>query len=113
MATGGAIVVARDASGPGPRPVSVAWGLGAPVSWVGSWVWCSGSQPRLPLPNTIPHPHPAAAVGGARGPRLPELTSWPGSGNPQSVWAGFRFLGFSKNDPEKDTNGAGLSLLKS
>lgn len=65
------------------------WGLGAPVIWVGSWVWCSGSlvapQPSLPLLNPIPAPHSAAAVGGARGPRLQGLTSWSGSSSTQTA----------------------------
>lgn len=62
MATGGAIVVvARDASGSGPRPVSVAQGPGAGCSLdlggvLGVVQWLS--QPGLPLPNPIPLPAP-------------------------------------------------------
>lgn len=60
---------------------------------LGVVLWLTASA-RSPQPD--PHPHPAAAVGGARGPRLPGLTSWPGSGNPQSIRMALGFWGLAR-----------------
>lgn len=87
-------------------------GPGAPRIWVGSWVWFSGSQPGLPSPQPDPHPCPAAAVGGARGPRLPPtgVTPWPGSGRHHTGWDGSGLLEPSKNSPWETQNRSGVPL---
>lgn len=81
-----------------PWPTPRFCGLGAGCSCDLGGVL--GVVPRLtalsPFPQLDPHPHPAAAVGGARGPRLLGLTSWPGSGSPQSMGMAIGFWGLAR-----------------
>lgn len=61
MATGGAILVARNASGSGPRPVSVARGARGRVLLGSGWGPGCGSVAHSlasHLPNPIPIPAP-------------------------------------------------------